>query len=426
MGLKSTNKIGTNRYELEVEVDAETFNIALDKVFRRKVKKISVPGFRKGKAPRAFIEKYYGAQVFYEDAVNDIYPQILENAIDEAGLDLVKDKIDFDVVKIGKDEGLVFKAAVTTKPEVQIDGYKGLKINAKSCKVTKEDVKAELQKIREQNARIVPVDDRPAWNGDTVIIDFKGFVDGNSFEGGSSENFSLKLGSNQFIKGFEEKIVSHSKGENFKIEVPFPAEYPMKHLAGKDVIFEIKIHEIKGQELPDLNDEFVKDVSEFDTLDEYQKHLEKEIEERKKNEAEQDKINQISDHLTKLMKADIPEAMIESRIDEEVQRFERHLKTQDIDLDSYLTYNNISQDEFRKNLQPTAHQQVQVRLALEKIAELESIIPTEQEVESEYQKISENYKIDIEKVKLNIKSSDISKDIAVRKAIDFLKDSSVS
>jgi trigger factor len=323
---------------------------------------------------------------------------------------------------MSKTEGLCFKAVITVKPDVQIEKYKGLKYKPKSVKITKEDIEEEIQKIRAENARIVPVEGRPAWNGDTVVIDFEGFMDGVPFDGGSAQDFSLKLGAKQFIAGFEEKIVGHSKGEDFEIEVAFPVDYPKKDFAQKDAVFKIKIHEIKGEELPKVDEEFVKDVSEFDTLEEFRKDLEEKLKERKNIEAERSKEDQLAEQLVALLKAEIPSAMIENRIDDEERNFSQRLKSQGVDIKDYLAYNNISKDDLRGNLRPYSENQVKLGLALEKIAELENIELTEEEIEGEYQKLAKYCKVDVEKIKMAVRDSDIAKDVAVGKAMNLVKD----
>lgn len=424
MKLISSNNVDKNRYQLEIEIGAEEFEKELNKAFLKRKNKITIPGFRKGKASRKFIEKYYGENVFYEDAVNSIYPEALDNAINEANLDVINDKIDFDLVKIGKD-GFTFKATVTVKPEVSIDSYKGIEVTKKSVEVKDEDVSKELEKIRERNARLISVENRPAKNGDTVVIDFKGSVDGIVFEGGSAENHSLKLGSNQFIPGFEDQIVGHNIGEEFDINVKFPEDYGAAGLAGKDSVFNIKLHEIKELELPELDDEFAKDVSEFDTLNEYKEDLKKHILERLKNESEADFENQIIDKVISLLKADIPEAMFNNKIEENIKNFAHRLQSQGLDLDTYMKYTGMSIDKFKDEFRPNAERQVKLRLALEKIAENENLLPSLEEVENKYKEYSDIYKIDVEKLKEIVPSKDISLDISCEKAMKFLKDNAV-
>ena len=421
MNLKSTNKIDKNRYELEVEVTAEEFEKAVSSAFKKNAKKISVPGFRKGKAPRAFIEKYYGENIFYEDAVNAVYPEALQAAVDEAGLDVVNDKIDFDIVKIGK-EGLIFKAALTVKPEVDIQGYKGIEIKDITVEVTEDDINKEIDKARERNARMITVEDRKAENGDIVVFDFKGFSDGKAFEGGEAENYTLKLGSGQFIPGFEDQLVGHETGEEFDVNVTFPEDYPVSELAGKDAVFNIKLHEIKVRELPDLDDEFVKDVSEFDTLDEYKKDIEKKVREHKEIDAKYEEDNDLIDKVIGLMKADIPEAMFENKVQDSIRDFAYRLQSQGMDVNTYLQYTGMDAEGLKNQFRPQAERQVKLRLALEKIAELENIAPTAEEIDEKYKELSEQYKMDVEKIKATVSEKDLIKDLSCEKAIDFIRD----
>ena len=425
MSLKSSNKVETNRYELEIEIGAEDFEKAVNKAFKKNVKKISIPGFRKGKAPRAFIEKYYGENVFYEDAVNDIYPDALQDAIDEAGLDVINDKIDFDLVKIGKD-GFEFKAVVTVKPEVEIENYKGIEVEHKPVEVTDDDINKEIDRVRERNSRLVTVEGRSAQNGDIAVFDFKGFVDGKAFDGGEAENYSLKLGSGQFIPGFEDQMIGHNQGEEFDVNVTFPEAYQEASLAGKPAVFKIKLHEIKNRELPELDDEFVKDVSEFDTLAEYKESVKKQLIDLKQRESDMDADDQMIDKVIELLKAEIPEAMFENKIEDIMRDFAYKLQTQGLTLDSYMKYTGLDNNAFKAQFRPQAERQVKLRLALDKIAELENLSATPEELEEKYKSFAEQYKVDVEKIKEIVKEKDLSADIAAEKAVDFLRENCVS
>ncbi|XOQ49017.1 MAG: trigger factor [Eubacteriales bacterium] len=424
MSLKSSNKVATNRYQLEVGVDAAIFEKALEQAYRRENKKITIPGFRKGKAPRAFVEKYYGEQVFYEDAINAVYPDALEQAIKEAQLEMIEDKIDFDLVSAGKD-GVVFKATITTKPEVEIDNYKGIAVTKKPVVVTDEDIDAEIKKVQERNSRMITVEDREAQNGDIVVIDFDGYVDGVAFDGGKADNYSLTLGSGQFIPGFEEQVVGHKTGDEFDVNVKFPEDYHAENLAGKDTVFKIKLHEIKMKELPEVDDDFVKDVSDFDTLDKYKEDIRKRLTEAKERSAKDDVENQLIDKLVENVKAEIPQAMYENRINEDIREFSYRLQSQGLNLETYLKYTGMDKDAFRKQFLPQAERQVKVRLALEQIAKLENIHPTDEEIEEEFAKLAKSYDIDAEKVKAFIPKEELVKDIAVQKAIDLVRDSAI-
>lgn len=425
MNLKSTNKVETNRYELEIEVGAEEFEKALDKSFRKEAKKITIPGFRKGKAPRAFIEKYYGKEVFYEGAINSVYPAALDEAVKEAELDVINDEIGFDIVEAGEN-GLIFKATVTVKPEVKIEGYKGLEVKAQNSEVKDEDVDIELNNIRERNARLITVADRAAEKGDIAVIDFEGFVDGVAFKGGKAENHNLELGSGQFINGFEDQIVGHNINDEFDVVVTFPEEYQAKELAGKEAVFKVKLHEIKKRELPEVDDEFVKDVSEFDTIAEYREDLKKQLEEAAQAKAKDAMENELISKLVELVEADVPEAMYKNKIKEIMGDFSYRLQAQGLDMKTYMKYTGLDEEKFAETFRPQAERQVKLRLALEKIVELENITPTDEDLEKEYNKIAEQYHMEAEKVKGIIPGAELIKDIAVEKAIDIVREAAVT
>ena len=421
MSLKSQNKIDTNRVELEVVVDAETFEKGLAAAFKKQSKKISIPGFRKGKAPRAFVEKYFGKEVFYEDAVNALYPDALDEAVKEAGLEVIQDKIDFDVKEVGP-QGFTFTAALTTKPEVTIENYKGIEAVKKSAEVTDEDIDAEIKKVQERNSRMVTVEDRAAQNDDIAVIDFEGFLDGEPFEGGKGENYSLTLGSGQFIPGFEEQIVGHNTGDEFEVNVTFPEDYQAEELKGKATTFKCKLHEIKMKELPEVDDEFVKDVSEFDTLADYKEDLKKKLAESKEKEAADDLENQLIDKLVELVQGEIPEAMYENKIADSIREFGYRLQSQGLNLDTYMKYTGMNVDQMKEGFRPQAERQVKLRLALEKIAALEELKAGEEDLNQEYQKIAEQYKMEADKIKELIPAAELEKDICVEKAINLVRD----
>lgn len=421
MSLKSSNQVETNRHQLEVEVDADTFEKAVDQAFHKQSKKITIPGFRKGKAPRAFIEKYYGEQFFYEDAVNAVYPAALDEAVKEAKLKLVDDKIDFDVVSIGKD-GLTFKATVTTWPEVTVGEYKGLAVTKKPVSVSDEDVESEIKKVQERNSRMITVEDRPAQMGDAVVIDFEGFVDGVAFEGGKAENHTLDLGSNQFIPGFEEKVVGHSTGEEFDITVTFPEDYQASTLQGKEAVFKITLHEIKQKELSVVDDDFAKDVSEFDTLEAYKEDIRKNLLESREKAAQDEVEAQLIDQLVENLQGEIPEVMFQNKINDDLRDFAYRLQSQGLDFNTYLKYTGMDQNSIRDHFKPQAEKQVKVRLALEKIAELENIKPTAEEIEAEFEKLAKAYSMEVDKVKGFIPEADLAQDLAVEKAVNIVRD----
>ncbi len=424
MSLKGSKKVDTNRYELEITIDAESFGNAIREAYRKNGKKINVPGFRKGKAPLSIIEKFYGEEVFYEDALNLIYSDALDAAITEAGLKFVEDKIDFDLVSISKAEGVEFKATITTYPEVELANYKGLKVEKVTPVVTDEEVDEEIGRMADRNARVVAVEDRAAENGDITTIDFEGFVDGVPFDGGKAEGHTLTLGSNQFIPDFEDQIVGHNIGDEFDVNVEFPAEYHAENLAGKPAVFKVKLHEIKKRELPEIDDEFAKDVSEFDTLADLKADLKAKTLERKTATADEQVENDLIDQLIDGMKAEIPEAMFERRVDESLRDFDYRLQSQGMNLETYMKYlGNGDINEFRNNFRPQAERSVKVRLALEKIVELENIVPTEEDINAEFNKLAEQYNMEADKIKAMIPESELVKDIAVSKAIALVKDS---
>ena len=425
MYLKSSKNIDVNRYELEIEVSPEEFNKAVDKIYQREKTRINVPGFRKGKAPRSFIEKYYGEGIFFEDAINSIYPDILESASKEANLELVDDKIDFDLLNASKKEGLHFKVKVTVMPEVEIDNYKGIEVSKREVSFSEEDLENELKEIQKKNGRLVTVENKPAKLGDTVIIDFEGTIDLKKFEGGSANNFTLELGTKQFIGNFEEQIVGHNTGDEFDVNVTFPENYHAADFANKDAVFKVKLHEIKEMELPEIDDELVKDISEFDTLEQYKEDLKQKIIKNKEQKAQDDTENEMIEKLIKLVKADIPEALIKLKIKELMRDFEYRLQAQGIKFDDYLKYTGNDISKIEETFRPQAESHVKLALALDKIAKIENIVPTESDILEEYNKIAKHYNMDLEKIKNIIHEPDIKKDICSKKALDIVRDNSI-
>lgn len=421
MQLNSSKEIEKNRYELEITVGGEEFAEAVTRAFKKNAPKIQVPGFRKGKAPRKMIEKMYGEQMFWEDAVNELYPPAYEAAVKEAGIDPV-DRAEIEVTSLDAN-GFTFSAKVYVKPEVTVKQYKGLKAEKEVPVVSDDEVTAELKRYQERNARILNIDDRAAAKGDSTVIDFEGFVDGETFEGGKGENFTLVLGSGQFIPGFEEQVAGHSVGEEFDVTVSFPEEYHAEELKGKPAVFKVKLHEISCTELPELDDEFAKDVSDFDTLAEFKEDLKKHILEHKEQHAAEQVENALIDQIIETMEGEIPAVMFERRVDEMVHDFEHRLQSQGLDLDTYLRYTGSAPETFRKTFEEQASRQVKIRLALEKIAAMENLSATEEELEAEYKKIADAYKIEIEQVRTFVAAEELSKDIAVNKAIDLVRSS---
>ena len=423
--LKEFSKKETNRYELVISVDAEKFNEAIKQAYAENGKKINVPGFRKGKAPMGLIEKYYGESVFFEDALNIIYPEAVDAAITESKLEFVDDKIDFDLVSISKADGVEFKIVITVKPEVEIDGYKGLTAEKVKAVVTDEEIDAEVNAVADRNSRMVTVEDRAAAMGDTALIDYEGFADGKAFDGGKGESYSLALGSGSFIPGFEEQVAGHNTGDEFDVNVTFPEEYHAEELKGKAATFKVKLHEIKVKEMPAIDDEFAKDVSEFDTLAEYKADLKAKALERKEKQSDADVENQIVEKLIELVKAEIPAAMIENRARQSVEEFAYRLQAQGMDLSTYLKYMGGNIDQFKDTFKPQAEAQVKIRLALEKVAELENIEITGEDLNAEFEKMAKDYNIEIDQVKASVPAEDLKKDLAVQKAMDVIKAAAV-
>ena len=424
MALKEcTKKEEANAYELVVSVDGETFEKAINKVYKKEVKKINIQGFRKGKAPRRIIEKMYGTEVFYDDAMQDCYPEALYAAAEEAGVKIVAVE-SLEAIEASA-EGFTFKAQVIVEPEMEIDGYKGIEIEKKSTEVTDELIEKEIEQVRERNSRLVTVEDRAAENGDTAVIDFEGFVDGEAFEGGKSEGYNLSLGSGNFIPGFEEQIVGPKAGEEFSIFVNFPEEYQAEELQGKEAEFKIVLHEIKTKELPEVDDEFVQDVSDKETLEEYKEELRETVGKRLVDEAEKDVDDKIAEKLMELVQGEIPEAMYENQTNEMIRDFENRLRSQGLDMDTYMRYMGMDVNALKGMYRTDAEKRVKLRLALETIAKKENIEVTEADLDEEYGKLAETYKMDVDKVKAAIAADSLSEDVRVQKALDLVKASAV-
>ena len=424
MALKSSNKIDTNTYEIEVTVTPEVFADACKSAYMKQRKSIQIPGFRKGKATQGMIEKVYGEGAFYEDALEIVYPQAVTDAISEAGLRTVDQPYDLEVPVMSKAEGVEMKMKVTVYPEVKLGEYKGLKAKMLPVEATDEDVDKELENMRDRNSRLVTVDDREAQMGDTVELDFEGFVDGTAFDGGKGENYPLELGSGSFIPGFEEQVAGHKTEEEFDVNVTFPEEYAAE-LAGKDAVFKCKIHEIKMKEMPELDDEFAKDVSEFDTLDELKADIKKQISDKKESEAKTDFENQLMEQVVENMECEIPECMFEHRTDDMIQDYSYRLKMQGIDLDTYLSYLGQDKDAFKASFRTGAENQVKTSIALEAIVEAENIEVTDEDIEEEIKKLAEQYQMEAEQIKNAVPQDQIASDIKTRKALDLVVDSAV-
>lgn len=424
MSLKATNNVETNKYELEIEISAEDFEAAIEKAYLKARKNIAMPGFRKGKAPRKLIEKEYGEQVFFEDAVNLLYAPVVNGAVEESGLELVT-RPEVEVTEISKENGVKLKATCITKPEVEVKDYKGIEVEKVVNPVTDEDINKQLDALREKNVTVETVDDRAAENGDDVVIDFEGFKDDVAFEGGKAEDFTLSLGSGQFIPGFEDQIVGHNAGEDFDINVTFPDEYQVKELAGAPAVFKIKLKSISKKVMPELDDDMVKDSTEFDTVDEYKADVKKKLEETNEKHADSEVEAKIFDKVIENMTAEIPQVMFDNRVNEMVGELEQRLAPQGISLDLYMQYTGQTIDTVKKAYAEQAEKQVKLRLALEKIAKLENIEVTEDELKAEFDKLAEAYKLDVDQIKQFIHDDDLKKDIAVGKAVDLIKDAAV-
>ena len=409
-------------FVMEFSISKEAFAKAENEAYKKQVKSINVPGFRKGKAPKAIIEKMYGKGIFFEDAINACIPDAFEAAVKESGLEVVG-MPKFDLVS-AEDE-IVLKAEGFVKPEVSIEGYKGIEAEKKVEEVTDEAVEAELTKVRERNARTVEVTDRAAEMGDTANIDYEGSVDGVPFAGGKGEKHDLKLGSGQFIPGFEEQIVGKKIGETFDVNVTFPTEYHAEELAGKAAVFKTTLNAIKFEELPEADDEFAKDVSEFDTLDEYKADLKAKMVKRNEDKAQGEFENALAEALMEKLVAEIPEPMFEAETDNYVRDYDMRLRQSGLDLDTYFKYTGLTIEALREQMRPQAERQVKVRLALEKIAQLESITIDDEAVEAEYKRISEAYNVPVDNVKNMVAVEDLKADLAVAKAMDVVKENAV-
>ncbi len=421
MEIISQNNTATNTYAVEVKFSAEEFETEVNTAYNRQKNKITIPGFRKGKATRKVIESYYGENIFYEDAVNALYSNHIEEIIDKTGLEVV-DIENTDVTEMDKEKGVTLKADLITKPDVEISDYKGINVKKTVKTVTDEAVNAEIDKMRERVARIITVEDRAVKEGDTAVIDFEGFVDGVAFDGGKGEKFPLEIGSHTFIPGFEEQIVGKNVNDEFDVNVTFPEDYQSENLKGKPAVFKCKLHEIKAKEMPELDDDFVKDVSEKDTVDELKADVRENLEKRYKTEADDACDSELMDKLLEKMKAEIPQVMYERRIDEIAREWAARTR---IDIKDYLKYTGMTMPQFRANFKDAAKHQVELRLALEKIAVLENIEVSDEDVNKEYSDLAEQYKMEVENVKNAISEKTLVQDLKIEKALDFVKDNAV-
>ncbi len=423
MKLKSTEKLENGKVCLEIQVEKPEFDDAMHKAYLKNKSKITVPGFRKGKAPRNMIERMYGKGVFTEDAINIAYPDAFEAAVKESGYEPV-DYPEVELVDLN-DDGFTMKATVTVKPEVKLGKYKGVEAEKPAVSVTKKDIDAELNVMLEKNARLVTVE-RAAKNGDTVVIDFEGFADDVAFEGGKGENHSLKLGSNQFIPGFEDQLVGVSAGDEKDVNVTFPKEYHADELAGKAAVFKVKVHEVKETELPTLDDEFAKDVSEFETLDELKKSVEKKLRETREKMSAEAFDDAVLREVVNGMEVEIPDVMIDSQLDQIANDFAQRLQMQGITLEQYLEMMQTDMDGFRQNFRIQAEAQVKSRLALEAVSKAEGLEPTDEDVEAEYKKLSEQYGMEEERIRSFLSVEAMKNDLYTIKALAFIRDNAVA
>lgn len=418
MEIISQNNTATNTYAIEVKFSAEEFDSAVNVVYNKQKSKITIPGFRKGKATRKMIETHYGENVFYEEAVNSLYNDKIEEIIEKTGLEVVNIE-NTEVTEVSKENGVSIKADIITKPVVEISDYKGIEVKKTVKTVTDEAVNAEIDKLRDRVSRMVTVDDRAVREGDTAVIDFEGFADGVAFEGGKGEKFPLEIGSHTFIPGFEEQIIGKSLNEEFDVNVTFPEDYQAENLKGKPAVFKCKLHEIKAKELPELDDDLVKDVSDKDTVDELKADIREKLAERFKTEAEDKCESDMMDAIIEKLNADIPQVMYERRIDEIAREWSARSR---ISIGDYLKYTGLTIEQFRANFRDPAERQVKLRLALEKIAELENLEVSQEDLDKEYGKLAEEYNIEVENVKNAIPENTLKTDIKIEKAIDFVKD----
>ena len=413
------------KVELTYGESPETFQAAVQKVYRQQVKNIQIPGFRRGKAPRHLIEKMYGEAVFYEDALNDMLPGMYEDAMKSCEAEVIG-KPDVNVEKMSRAEGVLVKFVQEVKPELNVSSYKGLTAPKAVETIDDHEVEHELGHMQDRNARIITVEDRPAQMGDTVIIDFDGYVDGEQFDGGKSDNFTFELGSHSFIDNFEEQICGHNTGDEFDVNVTFPEEYHAENLSGKPAVFKCKLNEIKVKELPELDDEFAKDVSEFDTMEELRADTKKNLQEEADRRADQDFENALLDKLIENLEGEVPEAMIEDQIDNDLQEFAYRLQSQGISFDVYKQLMGGDDNAIRNQMRAQSEKTAKIRLALEAVARAENFEVSDEEIEEEYNTIASNYGIEVERVKELVDTKSVRRDVTNRKALEVIKENAVA
>ena len=417
-------KLESNTAKLTIEVEASKFDKAIQKAYQKNKNKFNIPGFRKGKVPYAMVEKMYGAAVFYEDAANELISGAYAQAAEESGLEIVA-RPEINVTQIEKGKPFIFEAEVTTKPEVKLGKYKGIKVEKADVTVTDEEVAEELDKVKEQNARLVAADDKAVEDGDQTTIDFEGFVDGVAFEGGKGEDYPLTIGSHSFIDTFEEQLIGKKVGEEVEVNVTFPENYQAKELAGKPAMFKVTIKEIKVKEYPELDDDFAQDVSEFDTLDEYKEDIKKNLTEKKEKEAEAEKESKVIEAIVNDAEMDIPEKMVEAQAEQMLEEFAQNIAMQGISFEQYLQFTGATVDQMKEQVKPQAQARVESSLVLEAVVKAENIEATEEEVEEEIKEMAGRYNMEADKLKGLLTDSDkenLKKDICARKAAKFVVD----
>ncbi len=420
-------KLENNMAKLTIEVSAEEFESALQAAYQKQKKNISVPGFRKGKVPRAMAERVYGAGIFYEDAADEIMPQAYADAAKECGEDIVSRPV-VDIVQIEKGQPFIFTAEVALKPDLELGAYKGVEVVREDAEVTDEELNESIQKELQKNARTVTVEDRAIQNDDTAVIDYEGFMDGVAFDGGKGENHSLKIGSGSFIPGFEEQLIGKNSGEETEVNVVFPEDYHAAELAGKPAVFKVKIHEVKTDEVPELDDDFVQDVSEFDTVDEYKADMKEKMLKSKADSIKARQQNEALETIVENSRVDLPEAMVMTRCDEIVNQFAQQLAQSGLSMEQYMQYSGSNMTAMRDSVRPEAETRIKTELALEKIVEAEGIEITDEEVEAEISRMAEMYGIDVEQLKSYMgdnAAEDMKLDLASRKAVDLIYDNVV-
>ena len=411
-----------NSVKLTITVDAETFEKGVQKAYLKNVKKIALPGFRKGKAPRKIIEQYYGAGVFFEDAINFVCPEAYEEALKETGVEAVS-RPEIDVVEIESGKDFVFTATVTTKPEVELGDYNAISVKKVTYRTTQKEIEAEIKKVQEQNARIIPVEDRAVKEGDLTVIDFEGFTDGVAFDGGKGTDYSLEIGSGAFIPGFEDQLVGAEIGKEVEVNVTFPKDYHSEDLKGKKAMFKVTVKEIKEKQLPEINDDFVKDVSEFDTLDDYKKDIKEKIAKSNEQRGRQETENNVIDEVLKIATVEIPDCMIDTQLENIARDFDYRLSMQGLNLAKYLEMTGSNIDAFKEQFKEQAEKQVKTSLVLEAVAKAENIKATEKDIEAEMKKVAESYTMELDKVKDLFKDEErksLENEIITQKTVDLL------